>query len=157
VVSKAQAIASDPASLSPVPGCNAKSRFVVSFRNPGSSLKVQAGKSPEQHTCDNKKYPAYASYKICSHVLAVAMQNKKCEELLKTCHSSKGVSLHDVAMIGMPKKQAKQVDVFPYLKTRRLCVLLQHKYTILNYHWYNSTVKINRLISNYDITTKSRG
>jgi len=36
----------------------------------------------------------------------------------------------------------KQVDVFPYLKTRRLCVLLHY----LNYHWYNSTVKINRLI-----------
>jgi len=28
-----------------------------------------------------------------------------------------------------------QVDVIPYLKTRHLCVLLQHKYTIKNYHW----------------------
>jgi len=28
------------------------------------------------------------------------------------------------------KATEKQVDVFPYLKTRRLCVLLQHKYTI---------------------------
>jgi len=36
----------------------------------------------------------------------------------------------------------QQVDVFPYLKTRRLCVLLHY----LNYHWYNGTVKINHLI-----------
>lgn len=36
------------------------------------------------------------------------MQNKECEELLKTCHSSKGVSLHDVAMIGMPKNAGKK-------------------------------------------------
>jgi len=108
VVSKAQAIASDPASMSPVPSGNVKSRFVVSFRNPGFPLKVQAEKSPGQYTCDNKKCPAYASYKICSHVLAVAMQNKECDELLKTCHSSKGVSLHDVAMIGMPKNAGKK-------------------------------------------------
>lgn len=59
VDSKAQAIASDPASMSPVPGGNAKSRFVVSFRNPRSPLKVQAGKSPGQwYTCDNKHVPA---------------------------------------------------------------------------------------------------
>ena len=37
----------------------------------------------------------------------------------------------------------KQVDVFPYLKTRRLCVLLH--YNIIK-HWYNSTVKTNCLI-----------
>jgi len=52
----------------------------------------------------------------------------------------------------------QQVDVFPYLKTRCLCVLLYY----LNYHWYNSTVKINHLIkfnlliSNYDVTIKLR-
>ena len=54
MVSKAQAIASDPVSMSPVPGANEKSRFVVSFRNPSSPLKVQAGKSPGQYTCDKK-------------------------------------------------------------------------------------------------------
>jgi len=38
----------------------------------------------------------------------------------------------------------KQVDVFPYLKTKRLCVLLQYiKLPLV----YNTTVKINRLIS----------
>ena len=50
VVSKARAIASDPASMSPVPGGNTKSRFVVSFRNPNSPLKVQAGKSRRQYS-----------------------------------------------------------------------------------------------------------
>jgi len=122
VVSKAQAIASNPASMSPVPGGSAKRRFVLSFRSPGSPLKVQAGKFPVQYTCDNKKCPAYASYKICSHVLAVAMQNKECEELLKTCHSSKGVSLHDVAMIRMQKNAGKnQGTLRSKAKRRNLC------------------------------------
>ena len=39
--------------------------------------------------------------------------------------------------------QQKQVDIFPYLKTRRLCVLLHY----LNYHLYNSTVKTSWCIS----------
>ena len=52
-----------------------------------------------------KKGPAFAGYKICSYVLAVAFQS---EELLKTCHSSNNASLHDVAMIGMPKNAGKK-------------------------------------------------
>jgi len=47
------------------------------------------------------------------------------------------------------KYKIHKVDVFPYLKPDA-CVFL-------NYHWYNSTVKINRLVSNYDITIKSHG
>ena len=102
MVSKAQAIALDPVSMSPVPGANGKSRFVVSFRNPDSPLKVQAGKSPGQYSCDKKKCPAFAGYKICSH----ALQNNESKELLKSGHSN-GTSLHDVAMIGMPNNAGK--------------------------------------------------
>jgi len=47
----------------------------------------------------------------------------------------------------------KQVNAFPYLKTRHLCVLLHY----LKLSLVNSTVKINCLISNYDITIKSGG
>ena len=78
MVSKAKTIASDPASMSPVPGSSNKSRFVVSFCNPNSPMKVQAGKMPGQYTCDKKKCPAFAGYSICSHVLAVAIQNDEC-------------------------------------------------------------------------------
>ena len=80
----------------------------MSFRNPDSPLKVQAGKSPGQYTCDKKKCPAFAGYRICSHVLAVAMQNNECEELLKSSHSNDSLGLHDVAMIGMPKNAGKK-------------------------------------------------
>ena len=83
MVSKAKTVVSDSASMSPIPGSSSKSRFVVSFRNCNSPMKVQAGKSPGQYTCDKKKWPAYAGYNICSHVLAVAMQNSECEDLLQ--------------------------------------------------------------------------
>jgi len=52
MVSKVQ---TDFVSMSPVSGANGKSRFVVSFRNPDSPLKVQAGKSLGQYSCDKKK------------------------------------------------------------------------------------------------------
>jgi len=47
----------------------------------------------------------------------------------------------------------KQVDVFP-IKKPGTCVCY---YTILNYHWYNITAKINYLNSNHDIMIKSHG
>jgi len=40
MVAKPKTIVSDPASMSPIPGSNNKSRFVVSFRNPNSPMKI---------------------------------------------------------------------------------------------------------------------
>jgi len=53
--------------------------------------------------------------------------------------------------IGPKTYQTQQVDVFS-----SACVRYYNTSTHTTYHWYNSTVKINRLISNYGITIKSR-
>ena len=97
VVSKAQAIVADPVSMSPMPGGN-RNRFVVSFRNPDSPLKVQAGKSPGQYMCDRKKCRTFAGYNIFSHVLVVAMENYKPEALLKCAQSTKECSLQIILL-----------------------------------------------------------
>jgi len=142
MVSKAQAIASDPVSMSPVPGANGKSRFVVSFRNPDSPLKVQAGKSPGQYSCDKKRCPAFAGYRICSHVLAVAFQNNESEELLKSSQSSNSVNLHNVAMIGMPNKAGKKPGCVKKQSKKKKCV--QDENCVPAIHQVlNSTSRVN--------------
>ena len=75
-------------------------------------MKVQAGKSPGQYTCDKKKCPAYTGYNICSHVLAVAMQNSECGDLLQRSQSSKEPRLHDVSLIGMPSNAGRKPGNF---------------------------------------------
>jgi len=150
MVSKAQAIASDPVSMSPVPGANGKSRFVVSFRNPDSPLKVQAGKSPGQYSCDKKKCPAFAGYKICSHVLAVALQNNESKELLKSGHSN-GASLHDVAMIGMPNNAGKKPGCVKKRSRKKKCI--QDENRVPAFHpMLNNTSRINTSRINSDNT-----
>ena len=71
-------------------------------------MKVQAGKMPGQYTCDKKKCPAFAGYSICSHVLAVAIQNDECGDLLKQSQHNSEARLHDLSMIGMPSNAGRK-------------------------------------------------
>ena len=59
--------------------------------------------------------------------------------------------------------QCRQVDAFPYLKTRHSCTVIIQVMYCYNTSTPSKTttgiivVKINRIISNYDITNKSSG
>jgi len=85
------------------------------------------------------------------HTLAMNLLEKECaldagQSLLANVPTT--LALNTIYIFSCKKHElehiyGKQVNVFPYIKTRRLCVLLHY----LNYHWYNSTVKINRLIN----------
>ena len=63
---------------------------------------------PGQYTCDKKKCPAFAGYSICSHVLAVAIQNDECGDLLKQSQHNSEPRLHDLSMIGMPSNAGRK-------------------------------------------------
>ncbi len=108
-VAKAHAIVAESVSMSSVPGGNCRSKFVAWSRNPESPIKVQAGKSIGTYTCSKTKCPVFAGYKICAHVMAVAIHNGDIETLLKRYgHVGKAPNLTDVAMVGMPKNAGKK-------------------------------------------------
>ena len=109
VVKKAHALATEPLLMSAVPGGNARSKYVVSSRNPDSPIKVQAGKCAGQYTCSKKKCPMFAGFDICGHVLAIAIRNGDSEALLKKCsRSAKEPNLQSVAMMEMPSNAGKK-------------------------------------------------
>jgi len=76
MVAKAKTIVSDPASMSPIPGSNNKSRFVVSFRNPSSPMKIQAGKSRLKSCLNSFSCPQNIMYSTILHYMTYF--NNKC-------------------------------------------------------------------------------
>ncbi len=102
--------------MSVVPGGSCRSKFVLWSRNPESPVKVQAGMSSGMYTCSKRKCATFACYKVCAHVIAVAIHNGDAEELVeKYSRSAKGPNLTDVAMMGMPNNAGKK----PTTKHRR--------------------------------------
>lgn len=113
---KVNTILDNPESMCTVPGGNKRSRYVASSRNPDSPIKVQAGKCEGKYSCIKAKCQMFAGYGICAHILAVAVHNGDNNTLLeKYSRATKGPSLMDVAMMGMPKDSGKK----PYGKSRR--------------------------------------
>lgn len=108
-VEKAKSIIANPTAMSDVPGGSCRSKFVLWSRNPESPIKVSAGKKDGVYTCNKTKCPTFAGYKICAHILAVAIHNGDDGTLVEKYNKAgKGPNLADLSMMGMPKNAGKK-------------------------------------------------
>lgn len=119
-------LVNDASLIVPVPGSSTTSssstvyhRMVASSTGESPHFVTTPVKFTGQFKCYTK-CPMYATYKLCSHTIAVAETNGKLAEFLNWIIKQKcTVNLTNVSMTGMPKGAGQKGGVPKYTRKRK--------------------------------------
>ena len=92
----------------PVPGNVSSSHDRMVASTSGSAPHIVKEQKKCGFKCDTQ-CPMYSSYKLCSHIVAVAEQQQQLKELISIiCKSKAGPNLTSLVMTGMPKTSGRK-------------------------------------------------
>ena len=139
--SKAKSLVNDSTLIVPVPGSSSTSyhRMVASTTGSTPHLVTTPTKFTGQFKCD-AQCPMYATYKMCSHTIAVAEVTGKLAEFVKWIVKQKCTpNITNLSMIGMPKGAGQKGGMPKYTRKRKKSDAAQPKKIIDRLSGYSNS------------------
>ena len=156
---KARSLVNDTTLVVPVPGSSSTSyhRMVASTTGNTPHLVSTPTKFTGQFKCDTQ-CPMYATYKLCSHTIAVAKISGKLDEFVNWIIKQKSVpNLTNLSMIGMPKGAGQKGGVPKHTRKQKKSDATQPKKTIDRLSDYADGETNPKALSNIAYTTACHG
>lgn len=105
---KASRLVNTDGMIVPIPGSDSSSQDRMVASTSGTTPHIVQKQKKGGFKCDTQ-CPMYSSYKLCSHIVAVAEQQKLLKELVDILYKSKAEpNLTSLVMTGMPKSSGKK-------------------------------------------------